>query len=48
MQAHGVHLRRSYIITAARVFYVNILKKVNRIIKYRRVFQKHEKTHGLI
>ena len=48
MHAHEVHLRRSYIIAAVQAFYVNKLKKVNRIIKYRRVFQKHEKTHGLI
>ena len=46
MQATCVCLRRSYIIAAAQVFYVNKFKKLRRITQYHRVFQKVEKTHG--
>ena len=48
MRTVGVYLRRIYINTAARVFYVNKLKKVNRIAKYQRVFKKNTKKYSLI
>ena len=48
MRAVYQHLRQSYIIAAAQVFYVNKFKRLCRIAQYHRVFQKHEKTHEQI
>ena len=48
MQAVCVYLRRSYIIPAAQVFCLNKFKKLRRLAKCHREFQKVEKTHGRI
>ena len=39
-------LRGFYIIAVARIFHLNKLKKLGRIVKCHRVFQKIKKTHG--
>ena len=43
MQAVYLCLRRSYIIPAAQVFCLNKFKKLHRIAKYHREFQKVKK-----
>ena len=45
MQADCHCLRGFYIIAVARIFYLNKLKKMNRIVECHREFQKVKKTH---
>ena len=45
MQAVCHCLRGFYIIAVARIFHLNKLKEMSRIVKYHREFQKVKKTH---